>query len=815
MISSNSRKAGPYAGDGSTTVFPFAFKVFSAADVQVVQADVLGFETTLTGGYNVSLNANQDTNPGGTVTLLLPLPVTNRLVVTSNVSALQPMQLTNGGGFFPRVLNDSADRIIILIQQLYERISRTLSAPISSTEPTDGLRLPSAAARAGKMLAFDALGRIVPATPSPGTDAGIRLDLASPGGSGLVNYAGQSLTSILDSLVGLIELNPVSIKSFGAVGNGTTDDTAAIQAAINFGISNNRHIYFPPGRYRITSSLLYRPGTWNPFSLNGMGAFSNGPQLLGAGPMASVLVSDVVGSYTIRFELPSNAEPLFTVDGTITNGSNVLTSVTDTSRVQVGAVVNASNISGVVVSKTSTTVTLRPGDLATASGVRTLEFAFFHASAFGAIRGIGIGWNSGAGTTGMLIRSSYAFHVENVIISGFPVDGMWIYSEDGDYDAPIWPTLERVWVQNCTRWGVNAMGLPNRNEMSFLRCIHLWVQNCGNPAETYKNIPNVDGGNDPQSGGMIWKGQCLDMQSSGFTINNVCQLYIKGGDGLANDFLVENTAFENSLGRQFLVTGCYQGSIKNCHFYNSNLYTSKCLFEAYPSYDMGNIRLENIRVRVTSGSNPCTAFRNTKAYSAQTQRVFAKNIIWQNFGTTGQVGFEGAWEFDAIPTQPGLTFTGQTVLLAPNLAGDMVPLRQRWGGGAGVNFETGDFIQHRIPAGGYSVDSTGLADGIYHVYIRDAGNVTALEIKPEAPIMQFGYPVHPTLTGYVWIGRCARASGNLVTGAASNWVNPQWSAGGWLWFDGTNRVLSKATTSRIVGTMPTADNNGSVVGLQT
>jgi hypothetical protein len=43
----------------------------------------------------------------------------------------------------------------------------------------------------------------------------------------------------------------VSVKDFGAVGDGVTDDTAAIQAAIDSGFS----VFFPKGNYKITSSL--------------------------------------------------------------------------------------------------------------------------------------------------------------------------------------------------------------------------------------------------------------------------------------------------------------------------------------------------------------------------------------------------------------------------------------------------------------------------------------------------------------------------------------------------------------------------------
>ena len=55
---------------------------------------------------------------------------------------------------------------------------------------------------------------------------------------------------------------PVNVRDFGATGDGSTDDTAAIQAAINFctNLSNRRQtLYFPANNasafYRITSSL--------------------------------------------------------------------------------------------------------------------------------------------------------------------------------------------------------------------------------------------------------------------------------------------------------------------------------------------------------------------------------------------------------------------------------------------------------------------------------------------------------------------------------------------------------------------------------
>ena len=51
----------------------------------------------------------------------------------------------------------------------------------------------------------------------------------------------------------------LSVKTYGATGNGTTNDQGAIQAAIN--AANGRPVYFPPGVYRINTPLRLKPST--------------------------------------------------------------------------------------------------------------------------------------------------------------------------------------------------------------------------------------------------------------------------------------------------------------------------------------------------------------------------------------------------------------------------------------------------------------------------------------------------------------------------------------------------------------------------
>jgi hypothetical protein len=159
-ISSTTRIAGPFVGNGTASAFPFTFKVFAAGDLDVIRlATSTGVETTLvlTTDYTVALNIDQDSNPGGTVTLVAgPLATGFTLTITSDIANLQPTDLTNQGGFYPEVITDSFDRATIQIQQMAGDVSRSIKAPISDGSPD--MELPAASVRANTFLAFDANG---------------------------------------------------------------------------------------------------------------------------------------------------------------------------------------------------------------------------------------------------------------------------------------------------------------------------------------------------------------------------------------------------------------------------------------------------------------------------------------------------------------------------------------------------------------------------------------------------------------------------------------------------------------------------------
>jgi hypothetical protein len=150
-ISSTVRLAGPFSGTGLVTTYPFTFKVFSASDLLVVRTDSSNVDTNLvlTTDYTVSLNADQDGNPGGSVILNSALASGYTLNISSQVSQLQSVSITNNGGFYPKVIEAALDKLTVLIQQIYTMVTRSMQLPLSVSGVSTTLPKPSGGAVVG------------------------------------------------------------------------------------------------------------------------------------------------------------------------------------------------------------------------------------------------------------------------------------------------------------------------------------------------------------------------------------------------------------------------------------------------------------------------------------------------------------------------------------------------------------------------------------------------------------------------------------------------------------------------------------------
>ena len=250
-ISNTSRTAGPFIGNGITKRFPFQFKVFSRDDILVAQTvTATGAETikVLDSDYAVSLNSNQDSNPGGFIDMVVAPPVGTTLAATSNISLVQALDLTNQGGFYPKVINDALDRMVINIQQLAAKIGH-------------GLNIGSSAITEAALNALSTVQLI-------GGNSGA--SLVGFGLSGL----GAITRTVLDKL-----RERVSVKDFGAKGDGATNDTAAFLKCRDYCVANGAIATVPDGTYRINAGTNFAA---NGFQMIGVGAKPT-LQIVGAG----------------------------------------------------------------------------------------------------------------------------------------------------------------------------------------------------------------------------------------------------------------------------------------------------------------------------------------------------------------------------------------------------------------------------------------------------------------------------------------------------------------------------------------------------
>lgn len=254
------------------TTVPYDFAIFNKSDIEVfldgdlinpALYDVTGIENEA--GGNVVFTGNQT----GTVVILRKQPASQASLYQENED--YPAK---------RIENDLG-KVVMGLQQVREMFARALAFGKKSLKKNTTVDDPVT----GQFLRWkDSNGNIDSATPTPSGDIGIPVSLAQ-GGTGS-NYS--SLLALATALG--TELGHINVKSYGATGDGTTDDTSAIQAAITD--AAGRPIYFPAGTYVVTSSLTYTTTS-----------ISSGLILLGAGVQKTIFDNRVANG------------PLLSLDG--------------------------------------------------------------------------------------------------------------------------------------------------------------------------------------------------------------------------------------------------------------------------------------------------------------------------------------------------------------------------------------------------------------------------------------------------------------------------------------------------------------------
>lgn len=119
--------------NGAATSFSFSFRLFANGDVtaaeqiQVVKvATATGAEEilTLNSDYSVSVNSDQDSAPGGSVTISPALPSGFKIYVRRAPNFLQSLDLQSQGSFSAEAVETNFDQVKIELQDLRARVLR-------------------------------------------------------------------------------------------------------------------------------------------------------------------------------------------------------------------------------------------------------------------------------------------------------------------------------------------------------------------------------------------------------------------------------------------------------------------------------------------------------------------------------------------------------------------------------------------------------------------------------------------------------------------------------------------------------------------
>lgn len=307
-VSVETTTAGPFAGNGSQTIFPYGFLVQRSSDLTVTLTTSLGVETVkvLDIDYTVT---GLGVSAGGTIVFVVAPAVGESVKAVLDLDFKQETALANQSAYYPETVEAAFDRAAQRDQVLRRGLDGAVRAP--DGEILDPL--PAAAARASSVLTFGALGEPVvisfetmtigsPVNVTTVVSRGLLAALPSSVGIAFLNEGkragffvwtsgNQSANVTADVEQGLY-VAPVSDPTgasgawvrqgydnlnpfmFGALGDGATNDATAMSRAINMALFLNVGLYIPAGAFRLNSLVTASPSSTQNFALWGEGRTS-------------------------------------------------------------------------------------------------------------------------------------------------------------------------------------------------------------------------------------------------------------------------------------------------------------------------------------------------------------------------------------------------------------------------------------------------------------------------------------------------------------------------------------------------------------
>ena len=303
MTVADNTSRNQYTATSGQTVFAYTFEIVDKGDIVVLQNG-----TTLSEGTDYTVS-NVGNDNGGNVTLTSGATAGDILTLYRDMPYARTQNYTNSGDFLASEVNSDFDNLWLAGEQTNRSFSQSIRKPITDSDSIS-MELPEAATRVNSFLTFDSTGAVsvesLSSANAPsnvgrqqftGNGSTTVFALAAEAGSGAgvfiyidgvyqesdtytisgktltfteappvnasievvsyrtgdINTADANAVTYLPAGTGAVQTTvqtklreSVSVKDFGAVGDGVTDDTAAIQAAID----TTNDVFFPEGIYR-------------------------------------------------------------------------------------------------------------------------------------------------------------------------------------------------------------------------------------------------------------------------------------------------------------------------------------------------------------------------------------------------------------------------------------------------------------------------------------------------------------------------------------------------------------------------------------